>query len=162
MQHSTYRILSQRFNTGHLTDLHRTFSFCFCFLISPFGRLNVSWTQGRVRIGGNLLTAHSQLIALGLNHSVMGWFDLCLEHQPCTSQNSGHFHWLQLLCSKKCERPPQTQPWVEQKRCYTNVAWLIIIKVITTDIEYLSLVAHLSVQKVPWQMLALVHLHFSC
>lgn len=42
----------------------------------------MSWTQGRVRIGGNLLTAHPQLIALGLNHSGMGWFDLCLEHQP--------------------------------------------------------------------------------
>ena len=44
-----------------------------CFLISPFGRLNVSWTQGRVRTGGNLLSANPQLIALGLNHSGMGW-----------------------------------------------------------------------------------------
>lgn len=74
MQPSTHRILSQQFNTGHLTDIYRTFSFVlFCFLISSFGGLNVSWTQGRVRIGGNLLTANPQLIALGLNHSGMGW-----------------------------------------------------------------------------------------
>lgn len=88
----------------------------------------------------------------------MGWpgLGLCLEHVKIQGISIYYNYSVQKNVTDFLRSNP-----VWHKRCYTNVAWLITIRVITTDVIISFLYSTLfGAQKVLSHMLALVFFSF--
>lgn len=111
----------------------------------------------RQRPAGRLSNC-SSLLLMALAWTPPGGPGLVCDWHQCSSHLSIHSIPIDHNYSVPQMLESLIDPVQLHENCYSNIAWLIIIRVITIDIKYISFVSCFAVQKVLSHRLALVSL----